>query len=301
MLEDITNQVGPVAKILEDKFVTLPNGVRVRYQEAGPADAPAVLLTHGFLGSVRDWRFNLTQLAEMTENEGQPRRIIAFDWVGFGLSSKPKVTYSLFYFSDFLKMFADALKLSRFSLIGHSMGGKHNLAFTVLYPEYVEKLVLVDTDGFISDPWWTHQTKKTWFKPLGNLSTVMLSQEWVLKATAKNILFDPKYYPKPEEVAVVAQELRDPEYKAALRALNRDYPGLSLQLTGLRARLNEINVPVQIFWGLQDKLISVNCAHIAQAELPSAQLYLFDRCSHMPMVETAEEFNRRTLDFLMKA
>jgi 4,5:9,10-diseco-3-hydroxy-5,9,17-trioxoandrosta-1(10),2-diene-4-oate hydrolase len=296
-----TTQTGPVEAGLEDKFVTLPDGVRVRYQEAGPPDAPPVLLMHGFLGSVRDWRFNTGPLAELALAKGHPLRVIALDWVGFGASSKPKVAYSLFYFADFLKKFADALNLRHLNLIGHSMGGKHNLAFAILYPDYVEKLVLVDTDGFVADPWWIYQTGKVWFRPLGKLSAALLGKPWFLRLTVKNILHDPKFYPGEAEVARAAEELRDPEYKAALQALNQNYPQLSLKLTGLRARLPELKVPVQIFWGLQDRLISLDCAHIAQAEIPGAHLYVFDQCSHLPQIEKAEEFNRLTLDFLLKS
>ncbi len=303
MLEATSPETGALTGstiALEDKFITLSDGVQVCYQEAGPPDAPAVFLTHGFLGSLRDWRFTTGPLAALAQTEGHPLRVIALDWVGFGRSSKPVVTYSLFYFADFLKKFAEALGLQRFHLIGHSAGGKHNLAFNILYPEYVEKMVLVDTDGFIKDPWWTHQTKKKWFKPLGDLSTELLGKEWFLKAALKNILYDRQFYPTVAEITTAAEELRDPEYKAALRSLNRDYPQLSLKLTGLRERIGEIKGPVQIFWGLQDRILRLDQAHVAQAEIPNSQLFVFDHCGHLPQVEKAPEFNQRVLEFVLK-
>ncbi len=283
---------------LESKFVTLADGLVVHYQEAGPADAPAVLLAHGFLGSLRDWRFVTGPLAALAQSEGFPLRTIAFDWVGFGRSSKPNTNYSLFYFADFLKHFADTLKLSDFDLMGHSMGGKHALAFKVLYPQYVRKLVLVDTDGFLNDPWWTRQTEKSWFKPLANLSTDALGKEGFLRLFFKNIFFDPKFYPSSAELTQAALELRDEDYRLVLRALNRDYLKLSLNLTGLRARLGEIKDPVQIFWGREDKILALKDGYQAMQELPNAKLTIFDQCGHLPQIEKAEEFNRRALKFL---
>jgi pimeloyl-ACP methyl ester carboxylesterase len=300
LIEATNPQAASEADEVEDKFTKLPDGVRVHYQEAGPEDAPVVILTHGFLSTLRDWRSTIKPLAELARQQGHPQRVIALDWVGFGESSKLDRDYSLEYFADFLKMFADTLGIKRFSLVGHSMGGKHSLAFTILHPKYVEKLVLVATDGFITDPWWTHQTQKAWFAPMATLSTKLIGQSWFLKASAKSVYFDPKFYPPDEYLQHGAIKLRQPEYLASLKALNRSYPKLSMTLTGLRARLSEIKVPVQLFWGLQDKIMSISCGHEAQAEIPGAQLYVFDRCGHLPQIEKAAEFNQRVLDFLIK-
>jgi pimeloyl-ACP methyl ester carboxylesterase len=287
--------------VLESKYVTLPGGIRAHYQEAGPAEAPALILTHGFLGSVSHWRLNTKAIADLavTNPKFQPRRVIAVDWVGFGKSDKPAVHYSLRYFAEFLKAFADALGLKQFDLGGHSMGGKHNLAFTIYFPEYVRKLVLVDTDGFVKDPWWTNITDTWYFKPLANYSTVLLGKPSFLKATLlKSVFYDPKFYPTESEIEEAAQELRDPLYMASLRALNRDYPDLSLRLTGLFDRLGELKQPALLFWGQQDRILHVSMAKIAQEKIPNSTLHIFDHCGHMLQVEKSAEFNRLVLEFL---
>ena len=300
MLEGIVELLGDGELSAEEKFVTLADGLRVHYQEAGPPDAPTVLMTHGFLGSLRDWRYVTRPLAALAERYEYRLRTIALDWVGFGQSAMPPVNYSLFYFAEFLKNFADELGLKQFDLMGHSMGGKHNLAFAVLYPDYVRKLILVDTDGFLADPWWTHQTNKAWFKPLANLSTDLLGQERFLKLFLRSIFFDPKFYPTPVEVSQAAQELRNEDYRMVLRSLNRDYPQLSLKLTGLRDRLSEIHSPTQIFWGLQDRILPLEQGLRAQQEIPDAHLSVFDQCGHLPQIEQAKEFNQRVFDFLRR-
>ncbi len=292
--------IGSDDNALESKFVTLASGVKAHYVEAGPLDAPALVLTHGFLGSLAHWRFNTKALAELSAATNQPRRVIALDWVGFGQSDKPAVYYSLHYFAQFLKEFADALELKQFDLGGHSMGGKHSLAFTLYYPQYVRKLILVDTDGFLKDPWWTHITNTWYFKPLANYTTVLLGKPRFLKTSLKNVFYNSEFYPAETEIEQAALELRDPLYMASLRALNRDYPDLSLRLTGLFERLDEIKQPIQIFWGLQDKILNISQGHLAQENLPTSSLYVFDKCSHMPQVEKSVQFNQLVLDFLNK-
>jgi len=281
----------PTIDELPDKFVTLPDGIRVRYLEYGPADGFPLLLTHGFLGSVRDWRYNIVALA------GDKRRVIALDWVGFGHSDKPALKYSLFYFADFLHDFAQALHLQRFDLAGHSMGGKHNLAFAILYPDYVNKLALIDTDGFIIDPLWTKYTT-TFFRPMSVLLTEFLGNPKVLKSSLKNVFYDRSFYPADSEIEANAIELRDPVFKKSLLSLNANYPQLSMRLTKLYERVGEIKVPIQLFWGWQDKIIPVANAHLAHSLLPTSDLYIFDRCGHLPQAEHAAVFNRLLTEFL---
>ncbi|HEX2915526.1 MAG TPA: alpha/beta hydrolase [Chloroflexia bacterium] len=283
---------------LEDHFITLPDGVTVHYQEAGSPEALPVVLTHGFLGSFRDWRYTIEPLASLGAARNQPLRVIALDWAGFGLSSKPDTTYSLTYYAGFLKRFFDALGLKRVYLVGHSMGGKHNLAFALLHPEYVEKLALVSTDGFVEDPKWIKNTDKAYFELFSHFTTSLLSRKWFLKFTLKTIFYDKKFFPSEEELKAAAQEFRDPQYKIALLAQNRYYSLRSLTLTGFRQRLGELKVPVQLYWGLQDRLLTIENGYRAQQEIPGAQLYVFDKCGHMPQIEHAEEFNQKLLEFL---
>lgn len=286
----------PVIGKLADKFVTLPDGLKVRYFEVGPAEAAPIVMTHGFLGSAMDWRYNINALVELAAGR---YRVIAPDWVGFGHSDKPEATYSLRYFADFLRDFVTTLGLTKFDLVGHSMGGKHNLAFAILYPEYVKKLVLVDTDGFISDPIWTKYTT-TLFRPIGLLFTALLGNPKTLKSSLKNVFFDFGFIPPDSEIKTAAVELRDPQFKKSLLALNANYPQLSMRQTKLFERLPEIKLPVQLIWGLQDKIIPVANAYLAQSILPDAQLYIFDKCGHLPQVEYAAQFNQLLLQFLNK-
>jgi len=69
-------------------------------------------------------------------------------------------------------------------------------------------------------------------------------------------------------------------------------------LTKLYERVGEIKVPIQLFWGWQDKIIPVANAHLAHSLLPTSDLYIFDRCGHLPQAEHAAVFNRLLTEFL---
>lgn len=289
-----TKMVGLVSpEPLESKFITLPSGIKAHYIEVGEPDAPPLILTHGFLSSLNDWRDNMMPLSQL----GKSRRVIALDWVGFGLSDRLDRIYSLYYFADYLRDFAEALGIQSFDLMGHSMGGKHNLAFAVMYPHYIKKMVLVDTDGFVKDPWWTNYTT-TLFKPIGLLTSKLLGKTWFLKQFAAQVFYDPKFYPSAERLAEGAKFNQLPDTLAAVRAMNRSYPNLSLKLTGLRERLPKLDIPTLLIWGLQDKILHINNAYIAQAEIPGSQLHVFNLSGHLPQLEHADEFNQMVVKFL---
>lgn len=279
----------------KDSYVTLRSGLKVHYVETGPADAPVLLLTHGFLGSWRDWRYNLAGLAW---NEDAPRRVIALDWVGFGNSDKPTSGYSISFYADLLRDFADALRLDEFDLMGHSMGGKYNLAFAILYPDYVRSLILVASDGYSKDPWWINRTESAWFRRVLDGMVKMFGNPNFIRRNMSRVFYSPKFHYKPLEIERTARELQRPEQVEAIKALTFSYSSLSFQRSNLANRLGEISCPTMILWGKDDKMLPVSSAYQFQQAIPGAKAYLFKECGHMPQIEKAGQFNRLVLNFL---
>jgi 4,5:9,10-diseco-3-hydroxy-5,9,17-trioxoandrosta-1(10),2-diene-4-oate hydrolase len=124
--------------LMEDKYIKVM-GYLIRYVEKGRGDP--IVLIHGIGGSVEWWKYNMDALAETN-------RVIAFDFLGFGLSEKPKIGFSLELGTEFICSFLDALNIPRATLIGNSMGGLIALYTLFNYPERVDRLILVDNAGF---------------------------------------------------------------------------------------------------------------------------------------------------------
>jgi 4,5:9,10-diseco-3-hydroxy-5,9,17-trioxoandrosta-1(10),2-diene-4-oate hydrolase len=184
--------------------------------------------------------------------------------------------------------------------MGHSMGGKYGLAFMILHPGFVKKLVLVDTDALVKDPWWTSHTTKRWFQPISAAQFKMLGNAKFLKIFANQIVEDKAYVPDEEVLIQEARLLSEPKQLEAIRAMNYHYPKLSMRATGLIERMDEVKNPTLIIWGRQDKIVNVSCADETKNALKNSRLHIYEKCGHLPFLEKMEHFNRMVLDFLDK-
>src|SRR5687767_15767056 len=95
------------------------------YREAGPADAPVVLLPHGYPCSSYEFRNLMPLLADRW-------RLIAPDFPGCGYSDTPdSFAYDFDGFATFLEGFAQRLKLERFALYLHDFGSQIGLRLAI--------------------------------------------------------------------------------------------------------------------------------------------------------------------------
>ncbi len=97
-----------------------------------------VIFVHGNFASGR-WFIPLME--KLPENEFNSYTL---DLPNFGYSDELPREVSIEKYADALKTFTDAMKINKFILVGHSLGGAVVMNFTIKYPEMVEKLILVD-------------------------------------------------------------------------------------------------------------------------------------------------------------
>jgi pimeloyl-ACP methyl ester carboxylesterase len=125
-----------------DPFVHLPRG-RVRVDDGGAAH-PAIVLVHGGAGSHRQWKHQLAYLRPK-------RRALALDLPGFGESDPPvDRDYSIAAAAGTVLAVAEARRLDRFVLVGHSYGVGVVCALAGAHPDRLAGLVAVDGYGV---PW----------------------------------------------------------------------------------------------------------------------------------------------------
>jgi pimeloyl-ACP methyl ester carboxylesterase len=126
--------------LAKDSWIEI-DGVQVHYLSGGGGPSTLVLIHGGGADSASlSWGPSIDELASTC-------LVIAPDLPGFGESDKPKVNYTLDYYTRFLERFTRELDLSSFSLGGLSMGGQISLNFTLQFPLSVRKLVLVGSAG----------------------------------------------------------------------------------------------------------------------------------------------------------
>ncbi|MCX7791637.1 MAG: alpha/beta hydrolase [Chloroflexaceae bacterium] len=264
-------------------------GFRLRVLTAG--EGPAVLLLHGFLVNADDWRPTITCLAEAGY------RAIAPDTLGFGYSDKPGgAAYSLQRFADINVGLLDALGVQSAAVVGHSMGGKHALATTVLYPQRVSRLLIADSEGFMQLPLFMRKGGSLPFLGESILSLSALTP--VIRMQLAAAFADPARYVTPELIARGRATLGDRRIRETTLAMSRHFEANDLKGSGLWERLKEIRCPVLIVWGEQDRLFPVKYAREAQAAIPGSQLVIIPRCGHFPQIEAQERFHGLLLGFL---
>ncbi|HMK51606.1 MAG TPA: alpha/beta hydrolase, partial [Thermodesulfobacteriota bacterium] len=107
-------------------------------------DGKQILCVHGITANCRFWDCLASALA--------PRhRVIAIDLRGRGLSDKPQTGYSIkHHCKDILALMNDQ-GLQRAVLMGHSLGAFISLVFAARYPQRVDRLILVDGGGKLSE------------------------------------------------------------------------------------------------------------------------------------------------------
>jgi pimeloyl-ACP methyl ester carboxylesterase len=259
------------------------DGLKVYYKETGPQGAPALLLLHGFGSSLQawdDWSLKLEQ----------KYRVIRLDLPGFGLTgASPANDYSEEKDLAILTYFADKLGLEKFSVMGHSMGGKMAWSLAASQPERVQALVLMAPDGF-------PETKDIGTKPY-EVPAIMGLIKYVL----------PKYLVRKsiEPAFVQADALNDAlvnRYFDMLRA-----PGVRGAIlersnqtiyTDPVPRLKAIKAPTLLIWGEQDQMIPSTNAQSYANVLSNSTTVLIPKLGHLLQEEQPEKGLTAVIQFL---
>ncbi len=130
----------PVSKPQTTYRTVKVDGLNIFYREAGPKDAPTLLLLHGLPSSSRMYEPLFTRLADRFH-------LVAPDYPGFGHSDAPppkEFAYTFDHIADVMNQFTEALKLPRYTLYMQDYGGPVGFRMALAHPERVEALIVQD-------------------------------------------------------------------------------------------------------------------------------------------------------------
>src|SRR6202034_922556 len=116
------------------------DGLSIFYREAGPKDAPALLLLHGLPSSSRMFEPLFSRLSDRY-------RLVAPDYPGFGHSDWPnpkQFAYTFDRFAEVMNRFTEALGLSRYTLYMQDYGGPVGFRMALAHPDRIEALIVQD-------------------------------------------------------------------------------------------------------------------------------------------------------------
>ncbi len=123
---------------------TQVDGVGIFYREAGPSDAPTIVLLHGFPSSSRMFDTLLPLLATRYH-------LIAPDYPGFGQSEAPppsRYAYTFDHLAETTNALLEQLKISRYVLYLQDYGGPVGYRIMVAHPERVRALVIQNANAY---------------------------------------------------------------------------------------------------------------------------------------------------------
>lgn len=273
---------GPMPGEPKDATFAEVAGARVRYLDAGPRDAPAVVLLHGFASSLDTWLPVLPALE-------RGHRVLALDLKGFGWTDRPEGDYSPEAQAKLVLALMDARGIHRAAVVGHSWGASIALAMALAAPERVDRLVLYDG-------WMYEEQLPTFFhwSRAGGVGELLFALYYDQRPDEKmELAFYDRRFVTEELVEAVEKALERPGTKAAALAAVRGQRFVELQ-----TRYRTVVQPTLLLWGREDKVSPLAYGERLSKELPNARLVIFPQCGHFPMIEAQAPSTRELVDFL---
>lgn len=274
------------------KYLQLNEG-EIAYQKEGKGKQ-VLIFVHGLSSNSDAWYRNIESLKK-------DFTCIAIDLPGFGKSYKNADEFTATYFAEILKEFADKLKLQKFTLVGHSMGGQASIRFAAKYPEKLDKLILIAPAGIEQFTEFEGNAMKMVMNP----QTIMATSE---EQIDKNYLLN--FYKMPKEADQMIQDRKNivkaSDFEAHAIAIQKSVQGmLDDKVT---EDLAKIKTPTLILFAKNDMLIPNRYLHplltidalskTAQESINNSKLVMIDEAGHFLQFEKPAEVNKEIKEFM---
>lgn len=264
-------------------------GVKTRYVNAGPKDAPKLIMLHGMGGSWENCFANFPEHAKYFDT-------YAIDMLGHGFTDKPDRLMTTAEYVNHVKNFMDAMGIEKASFVGLSLGSWVSTKLAAKYPERVEKVSMLSAWGrLIAKP----DVNSPFFRE-GNKNRLAAAMNPTWERMEK--IFE-GLIAKPEQRLPDLLGLRMKIYAqpGMGKAMENIFNGLEYSwgdgyVTDEEAR--SIKCPYLIYATVDHEDIFLACAYEYAKLIPNNRLVELKGASHWPQWEALEEFNRINLEFL---
>ncbi len=247
-------------------------GRRLRYLQVSPEEptgATPIVFIHGFGGDLNGWMFNQPALAEN-------QATYAIDLPGHGGSTKDVGDGDAQELARAVVGFLDALDIPSAHLVGHSLGGAVAMLAALRHPGRVASVTVVASAGlgdeinmeFING--FIDGKRRKDMLPI--LQTLVADPDLI----SRDMINDVLKFKRLDGVRAALEKLRDTVFAGG-------------QQTGsLRPHLSGLQVPCQVVWGREDRILPVSHS----AGLPDAMpVHILDGAGHLPHMEKSAEVN----------
>ncbi len=263
-------------------------GMQVHYRDQGvQSDSVPLILLHGMSSSLNTWDSVVFYLANH-------RRVISLDLPGFGLTGpSPENMYNFDYYNKFIDSFTRRLQLTKFTLVGNSMGGSIAWNYALFNPAVVDKLVLIDAAGYPKRGESGSLGFKIASSPVINNILLFATPKALVRKSLETIYFDQYRVTDAQVERFHDMAIREGNRAAALLIFKG-----SFGTSQFKGKIKEIKTPTLVLWGDKDNLISVENAYQFNQDIKGSKLEVYPNVGHVPMEEVPERVAKSILDFI---
>ncbi|WP_341252918.1 alpha/beta hydrolase [Euzebya pacifica] len=250
-------------------------------------DGPPLLLVHGFPTCGADWRHVLPLL-------GRRRRVLVVDLLGYGLSEKPDLPYSLDVQADVLEAFVDDVGLSGQPIVlithdmGDSVGGE--LLARILEGRssvVVDRRVLTNGSIFIEDA--DLRVGQKLLLAVGDRAVPLPAVQAMFRRGLPEV-FGPCTQPSEEEMDLQWALLSHDGGQRLYPRLIRYLPERRRRQDRWTGAITAHASPLTVVWGALDPVAGLGMAVRLKQQRPDLELVVLDDVGHFPMIEAPEAF-----------
>ena len=273
------------------------DGLEIFYREAGPKDAPTVLLLHGFPTSSHMFRNLIPVLADRYH-------VVAPDYPGFGNSSMPKVDefdYTFDNLTNITEKLTVKLGLKKYSIYLMDYGAPVGFRLAVRHPERVETLIVQNGNAYeegLRDFWkpirayWKDKSKKN-EDELRKLLTIDATKWQYTHGTHNPQVISPDNWN-------MDQRFLDRHGNQEIQlALFYDYGSNPALYPEWQAYFQKHQPPTLIVWGKNDYIFPAEGAHPYKKDLKTLEFHLLNT-GHFALEEDGDVIANRMRGFLAK-
>jgi pimeloyl-ACP methyl ester carboxylesterase len=274
------------------------DGFNVFYRQAGPADAPALLLLHGFPTSSHMFRELIPALADRFH-------VVAPDLPGFGHSDMPprdKFTYTFAKLAEVIERFTEVIGLARFAIYIFDYGAPTGLRMAVRHPERITAIISQNGNAYeegLSDGW--NPIRAYWQDPSEKnraaLRTFLAPETTVWQYT--HGVSDASLV-APDGYSLDNHYLMRPGAHDVQLDLFGDYKSNVAMYPEFQAYFRKHKPPLLAAWGKNDPFFLPPGAEAFRRDIPGAEVRFFDT-GHFALETHGAEIAEAIREFLPRA
>jgi pimeloyl-ACP methyl ester carboxylesterase len=271
------------------------DGLSLFYREAGPKDAPTLLLLHGFPSSSRMFEPLFTRLSNHYH-------LVAPDYPGFGHSDWPDprhFAYTFDHYAEIVNHFTEVLGLSPYTLYMHDYGGSVGFRMALAHSDRIEALIIqnaVAHDESLGANWKVRRA--FWADRASNEFTLRINLLSLPTTRTRHVGDDPnvqRYNPDlwTDEFAFLNQ----PGQADIQSDLFYDYRTNGDAYHKWQAWLRERQPRLLVIWGRYDRSFELSEPEAYRRDVPNAHVYVLD-AGHFALDTAADEIATLVRGFL---